>query len=226
MELARENRRENTKDLSATINKMVYCFEEQRRHIGKAHQFRNKVCNLSKLGISKIGEGKIIDAEIAFTECQRTFDELKKLNLPEDMAWEFINSAAQEMVELMMVIQFFPALIGEKTLDEVETTDAQKLGVSETAWLAGIADAAGELNKAAVDLEFHQLAEADEIYLNCVAIIQKLESLLDKFALTYPLVVSNTRRRGQGFSSKLRYVRMAELRAKENVIKLRRMKHD
>ena len=213
--------------LTRTAEGMLEHFEEQRRHIGRAHQFRNKICHLSKVGINELGKGSIFEAEIRFTECQMAFDELEKLNLPEDKMWEFRNDAAQEMVELMALIKFYPSLIGDDS--EPQIPDDQEMVVPETAWLAGIADAAGEVNKLIVDIEFNQVVPQTLIagvYESGVTVIQKMAKILDKFALVYPLVVSNTRRRGQGFSSKLRYVRGAELRAKENVIKLRRMSHN
>lgn len=212
------------------VNEMGADFEEQRRHIGRAHQTRNKICHLSKVGIGELGKGNLVEAEINFTDCQMAFDELTKLNLPEDKAWEFRNDAAQEMVELMAIIKFYPFLIGDQSKPiGIQMPDNEKMGVSKTAWLAGIADAAGEINKVIVDMDYHSVvpqAEITGVYERGVSVIQKMAKILDKFALVYPLVVSNTRRRGQGFSSKLRYVRMAELRAKENVIKLRRMNHD
>lgn len=212
-----------------TVEGMTEHFEEQRRHIGKAHQLRNRICHLSKVGISELGNGSLVEAEIHFTECQMAFDELEKLNLPEDMMWEFRNSAAQEMVELMALIKFYPSLIGDDKQGEPQMPNDQEMAVPETAWLAGIADAAGEINKLIVDIDYHSVVSKVEIagvYERGVTAIQKMAEILDKFALVYPLVVSNTRRRGQGFSNKLRYVRMAELRAKENVIKLRRMEHN
>lgn len=212
------------------VNEMGANFEEQRRHIGRAHQFRNKICHLSKTGINELGKGNQIEAEIHLTECEITFDELIKLNLPEDKAWEFIGDAAQEMVELMAIIKFYPFLASDQSKPiGVQMPNNKKMGVSETAWLAGIADAAGEINKLMVDIEYHQVVSQSKtlgMYERGLMAIQEMAKILDKFALVYPLVVSNTRRRGQGFSSKLRYVRMAELRAKENVIRLRRMNHD
>lgn len=215
--------------LDRTVERMTEHFEEQRRHIGKAHQLRNKICRLSKVGISELGEGNLIEAEIHFTDCQMAFDELKKLNLPEDMMWEFRNSAAQEMVELMALIKFYPSLIGDDKQGEPQMPDNQEMVVSETAWLAGIADATGEVNKLIVDIDYHSVVPQTEIagvYERGVAVIQTMAEILDKFALVYPLVVSNTRRRGQGFSSKLRYAGWAEKDAKKNVIKLRRMNHN
>lgn len=204
--------------LSASSNDFAEHFEDQRRDYGQAHRLKNEICVSSKEGIKMLGKGLRVEAENKFMICQQAFDELCQSNIPTDQAWKLQNDAGQELVEFIFVLNFYHALINELEINEIKIPDPQKYKVSPQSWLAGIADAAGEMLKLIVSLAYHEVADEATLYDKGIVIAGQLEDYLYKFARTYPMVLNNNRYRGQGFGKKLRQLNMSLLRAMDKVL--------
>ena len=196
-------------------------FEDQRRSIGKAHQLKNEVCALSKEGVSLLGKGLLKEAQEKLDRSQSANKQLRELNIPTDVMWELDNDAGQELAELALLISAYPIIVGKTETGLLKFPTDEDLKINPTAYLAGLADAASEITKLAVDLDLNGLAKTETIYRQALYVVQEISQILHTFSRTYPMVLNNTRRRGQGLNNKLRQVLFAELRIKEKLIGLR-----
>lgn len=205
-------------------------FETQRIDFGRAQRLRSFVCAESKKGVSLLGEGKEIEAQTVYEECVTAFRELcsalpsaREVNIPTDKAWELQSDAGQELTEFIIVLKFFPMLVGKTDATSLNLPTFEMLGVTPQAWLNGIADAASEMEKLTGDIVTNKLFGDDEeiIYLRCLDAVKAISHFLGQFATCYPLMLDATRRRGQGFTSKRRTVAMAQVRINEKIMNIR-----
>lgn len=197
-------------------------FEEQRRFVGLAQQIRTFICARSKELAKLLGEGHLQNAEQEQKTCQRLLSLLIKLNLPGRTLCELDNDSGQELQEAIVLIRTIPAVKGDISPSEIVIPTHKESGVTPTAWLAGNADAASEIAKVTVSLASHNLKQSEYFYANALYVVQELSRILHNFSRTYRLVLDNTFRKDQGFSSKVRLVAMAELRITETLNALRR----
>ncbi len=208
--------------LNETSQDFADYFESQRRDYGQAHRLKNDVCVGSKEGIDFLGEGNLEQAQIAYMECEKSFEELGKLIIPTDKAWQLESEAGQELVEFRVVLELYPVLLSRKEFSEIKVPSFEDFGVTRQSWLAGIADATGELSKLCDELCYNGIGDEKEIYKNYIDVATELKSFLRQFARVYPLVASNNRYRGQGFGNKLRYVSLSILHRKKDLLAIRR----
>lgn len=205
-------------------------FEEQRIHYGiYGQRGRSEVVSETKRAAMLLGKGREEDAQLVYEDCVTAFRNLsdsEKVNIPTVDAWTFESDAGQELTELRDVLEHYPVLRGRKPISAVNFSNwsFDKLGVTRQSWLSGIADGASEIVKLTEALIYNVVQEEREqleMAELCVKIVDAKEIFLHRFAKAYPLIVSASRRRFEGFSQKRRMVQFAKLRAMQMARELR-----
>ena len=173
-------------------------FETQRRNIGKAYGLAAKIREASKDGIFHLGNKNFEDTNLCSSEMKSSWEELVRLDLPEDIAWQHQSEAGQEMVEFAYVELLYKATLTGET---PKVLSHQDLMVTPQTWLAGIGDATSELGKLMLkDLLNPKLSleERITIYERFLKIYHELYDFLERLENVYGLVINNSRRRGYG----------------------------
>lgn len=208
---------------SQYIQKLQDDFETERRAIGPAQQIRAEICASSKEMISALTGSE--DLEKKLQTLGRLLDILPKLPISTRLCDELEKDSSQELTEAAIIIRVFPALTGKDLVANIIFPTHSDLGVPPTSWLAGVGDAAGEISKIVYALELGGFGEdSEKLFTNALYIIKELGNILHNFSRTYRLVLNNTWRREQGFSSKVRLAQMAALRMAQELVHIRRHK--
>lgn len=202
----------------AEVTELQAYFEDQRRSLGRAHQLKNEVCASSHEGIAELGRARVQRAQEILTYSQRALEDLQDLNIPVDIKWQLSNDASQELAELAILIAVYPVLIGKTDIQTLKVPTDRHLEIDPPSYLVGLADAASEITKLVIALELNMVSDAATLEARGLYIVEKIAAILHQFDRTYPLVLNNTRRRGQGFHKKLRQVSFAELRIQERIL--------
>lgn len=178
-------------------------FENQRRNIGKSYQIANEMRELAKKGIVAVKNGDNQQLAKIQENLKTLWQELRELDIPKDMAWNFDSETGQEMVELVIVAVLYPLLRAESDVNEsdVQIPLCDDLKVREQIWLAGFGDAVTELGKLNLELlcesSFSQ-TERLNLRKRFIQIAQTMRDTLGEFETAYPMVINNSRRRGFG----------------------------
>lgn len=184
----------------AADRQMKELFEEQRKNIGKAYSLQNQITEASKDGIASLKHTDLENAEACRNDMENYWQDLLRLNLPKDIAWQHQAEAGQEMVEFVFVSLLYPCLLDESAkLPQLPSNE--ELMVYPQTWLAGIGDAVGELGKLTDDLLCENERNREErknIRRRFLKIAKEIYDFLERYETVYGQVINNSRRRGYG----------------------------
>lgn len=178
--------------------KLNELFETQRRNIGKAYSLANKIREASKDGAFYLGNQDFKQANECSSEMKSAWEELVRLDLPNDIAWQHQSEAGQEMAEFIYVELLYKAAIAGET---PKLPSHKELMVTPQTWLAGIGDAVTELGKLVLKDKLHPKLSINDrisIYEKFLKIYHELYDFLERLENVYGLVINNSRRRGYG----------------------------
>ena len=178
--------------------KLNELFETQRRNIGKAYSLANKIREASKDGVFYLGNRAFQQANECSSEMKSAWEELVRLDLPNDIAWQHQSEAGQEMVEFIFVELLYKASLTGET---PKLPSHQDLMVTPQTWLAGIGDATTELGKLKLKNMLNSklsLSDRISIYEKFLKIYHELYDFMERLENVYGLVINNSRRRGYG----------------------------
>ena len=178
--------------------------EDQRRNIGASFALGNKIRTLAKRGIAAIKREEIAAILEISKEIRAAFVELSVLDIPADMGWSFDSENGQELVEFLLVAEFYPYLAGLQSIESLSDMELSRFsdpphGLSPQAWLSGLCDVPGELGKIHLDMlcdEDLSLRGRVELRKRWLLIADYIYQFLDNFECAYPLVINASRRRG------------------------------
>ena len=174
-------------------------FEQQRKNIGKAYSLAGKIRELSKDGVFHLGNQNFEEVNLCSSEMKSLWQELVKLDLPADIAWQHQAESGQEMAEFIFVELLYKMVADNGEAPKLPSH--QDLMVTPQTWLAGIGDATSELGKLMLkQLLNPKLAIGDRtiIYEKYLQIFHDLYDFLERLENVYGLVINNSRRRGYG----------------------------
>lgn len=204
-------------------------FEEQRRDYGKAQRLFADVRALSHEAFDCLEVGDLHEAQLLYMECEKAYEELinaSEINIPARLLTQIKNDAGQELVEAYFGIALYPVLTGTIEVSEIPNIimkSCDELNITPQAWLAGAADAASEIGKLAKSIWAlqarygHLKISKEELCERRLGIARGIKKTLQRFARSYPLIVSATHRFGQGFSQKRRQVSGSILRTMDDI---------
>ena len=173
-------------------------FEDQRKNIGKAYSLANTIREASKDGPFHLGNQDFENSGLCSSEMKSVWQDLIRLNLPADIAWQHQAEAGQEMVEFIYAELLYKAVITGET---PKLPSHLELMVTPQTWLAGIGDASTELGKLALKKLLNpklSINDRIEIYEKFLKIYRELYDFLERLENVYGLVINNSRRRGYG----------------------------
>lgn len=207
------------------LNNTSDFFEDQRRNIGKAYALSGEILKLTKVGIAALKSNGDARAKEIEDTARFKFGILRKLNLPEDIRWQFTSEVGQEIVEFVVVRLLYPVLFCIEGHEMPIFPDFDELEVTPQAYLAGLGDVPGELGKlfadyliASSELDMKEKLALRQRYLQ---ICFGIHRVLDQYETTYPRVINATRRRGYSFRfSVLARMRDIIRREQERVISM------
>lgn len=160
------------------------------------------------------------EALLCSNEIKGVWQDLVRLDLPADIAWQHQAEAGQEMGEFIYLELLYKATHTGKT---PKLPSHQDLMITPQTWLAGIGDATTELGKLMLkDLLDVKLSLEDRIgiYEKFLKIYRELYDFLERLENTYGLVINNSRRRGYGNTYRgllLRIQRFIERQEEKNL---------
>ncbi len=173
-------------------------FENQRRNIGIGHQVKNKIILLSKKGIEALKVGSQDNLVRIKSEIIDSWNQLVDLRIPEDLKWQFLSEAGQELVEFFAVSILYPALFKNEDPDFDLFFLSLPDEIKPQILLAGLGDSVPELGKCLNDYLVSNRSLDNRVCLreHFCFFAQKIYSTLGQFETSYGLVVDNTRRPG------------------------------
>lgn len=191
-------------------------FEEQRRKLGMAFRTLNIGNHHSKMVFRSLGDGELEEAKKHLDECLEKYNELKQANIPSIFLRELVNDAGQELYEAVLGFELYPFLIGKNDALKISLPNDMDFDITPQALLAGMGDVASELGKLIELIFYYQVKHGSlkisrkELFERRILIAEAIQVYMDRYASAYPLVLSASRRPGQGFSNKKRGVDMGK----------------
>lgn len=193
--------------------------DEQARNIGKAQGLKTEVISLSKVFIHALRQLRADRGAGVKNTMLDAWKELLEIRIARDKREEFIADAGQELAE---------ALICEAAAEYIFLgSNAQYIcpgdyDIDTRFWLAGLLDSITEMSKLVNyrlrDLRKDKVARA-EVRRRYLEFAESAYNILAGFAGVPSTTIDASRRRGQGFQSKLARVgNHLELKANEAVL--------
>ena len=173
-------------------------FEQQRKNIGKAYSLANTIREASKDGPFHLGNRDFENSGLCSSEMKGVWQDLMRLDLPTDIAWQHQAEAGQEMVEFIYVELLYKAII---TGEIPKLPSHLELMVTPQTWLAGLGDVSGELGKLMLKEVLNPKLSIEDrigIYEKFLKIYHELYDFLERLENVYGMVINNSRRRGYG----------------------------
>ncbi len=212
-------------------------FEKLRRGYGSAQQLKSQIIDHSKKGIKALGEDNdIAEAESRYILARQSFEELEQTFIPSDLLWQLMNDSGQELVELLVVLKFYPVLMDTRRVKSVQMPTLEELstsGITPQMILAGNADAISELGKMITDIAYRECFSTKEdviaLWEHWIEIAVGLRKMLGQFATVYKIAIDasrrvsfrNGKRESEGFHSKLKWIDKLIAMNKRNVVEMR-----
>ncbi len=183
----------------------------QRGNIPKAHNIRNNANNLTREGVAALKRGDYAAVHSCSIDNAEAWVELKELDLPGDLGWQFDSEAGQEIQEFHMVLWAYPLIFGGKVIEPnfpspsnflpEDLRDSERYHLTSQAYLAGTADAVGELSKLVRSYTIEKnldLEEQSAIKKKFLETAKMILAFLEQWADIPPMIINNSRRRGFG----------------------------
>ena len=206
-------------------------FEGQRRGIGRAHQLRTIIVELTKQGIQELQRSLDHTGDIPHSvqlikeKILAKKEELAQVIQVPEQALQREHEAGQEWVEFAYFVAFYPVIANGAQLPNLEGPD--ELLVEPRVFLNGLCDVVSELRKILVgnllglDEEKFTTAEVMRRRTRYVSVAHAICRFLEEYELTYGLVIDIGRSWHDAFKNKVRRARENLCREQENLLAAR-----
>lgn len=171
-------------------------FNAAKGAIAGAYNLESKIRELSHEGIVAFKAGDNVKADECKMEMEKLWEQMAKLDLPGDVAWQHDAQAGQEMVEFYGVLWLHSKIFGGQ---EAVMLSAESLHVTIPTWLAGIADAVTETSKMLrKQLRGRAVKRGQRVALRekFIEVAEGALEFLNQFEDVPPMLVNNSRYRG------------------------------